>query len=167
MKLIARFKDYYYDKDKNMIVQFAVESGFYKEQAKLLEAKDYGIEVREVKPKRSILQNSYMWALIKEIAEAMGESDEMAIYCQALTKANVKYAYILAEPKVKLEDLRMNFRAVELVNKIDVNGKEANQYKVYIGSSNFTSEEMSKLIDVLLAMASEVGLEVEYWRSLF
>lgn len=165
MKLIGTFENYFFDKDKNMIVQFKIENGFYKEQAKLLESKDYGIEIREVKSKRSQLQNNYMWALIREIAEAIGESDEMNVYCQALTKANVKFAYILAEPKVKLDDLRMNFRAVQLVNKIEVNGKEANQYKVFIGSSRFSSEEMSRLIDSLLAMASELGLEVEFWRK--
>lgn len=165
MKLIGTFENYFFDKDKNMILQFKIENGFYQEQAKLLESKDYGIEIREVKSKRSLQQNNYMWALIREIAEAMGESDEMNVYCQALAKANVKFAYILTEPKVKLDDLRMNFRAVQLVNQIEVNGKEANQFKVFIGSSRFSSEEMSRLIDSLLAMASELGLEVEFWRK--
>ena len=165
MKLIAKFKDYYFDKDKNLIVQFAIENGFYKEQAKLLEQKDYGLEVRDVKSKRSIQQNNYMWALIREIAQAYGDSDEMDVYCHALTKANVKYTYILTDPKIKLDDLRSNFRAVQLISKVDVNGKEANQYKVFIGSSRFSTDEMSRLIDSLLEMASELDLEVEYWRK--
>ena len=164
MKLIAKFKDYFFDKEKNMVVQFVIENGFYKEQAKLLESKDYGLEVREVKSKRSIQQNNYMWALIREIAQAMGEADEMDVYCHALTKANIKYAYILTEPKVKLDDLRSNFRAAQLISKVNVNGKEANQYKVFIGSSRFSSEEMSRLIDSLLDMASEFDIEVDYWR---
>lgn len=166
MKLIGKFKDYYYDKDKNIIVQFEIRNVFYQEQAKLLEQKEYGIEIREVKNKRSVQQNNYMWALIREIAQAYGDSDEMDVYCHALTKANIKYTYILTDPKVKLDDLRMNFRAVQLVSKVDVNGKEANQYKVFIGSSRFSTDEMSRLIDALLEMASELDLEVEYWRSL-
>lgn len=165
MKLIAEFENYYMDKAKNLIVQFKIENGFYKEQVKLLEAKEYGLEVREIKSKRSIQQNNYMWALIREIAQAMGEADEMDIYCHALTKANIKYAYILTEPKVKIDDLRMNFRAVQLVSKVDVNGREANQYKVFIGSSKFSSDEMSRLIDSLLDMASELDIEVDYWRK--
>ena len=165
MKLIAKFENFYLDRDKNLVIQFKIENGFYKEQAKLLEQKEYGLDIRESKSKRSVQQNNYMWALIREIAQAMGEADEMDIYCHALTKANVKYTYILTEPKVKLDDLRMNFRAVQLVSKVDVNGREANQYKVFIGSSKFTSDEMSRLIDSLLDMASELDIEVDYWRK--
>lgn len=164
MKLIAQFNNYYLDKDQNLIIQFKVEEGFYIEQAKQLEQKDYGIEIREVKSRRSLQQNRLMWALIREIAQAMGVNDEMEIYCHALTKANIQYAYILTEPKVKIDDLRSNFRAVQLISKVDVNGREANQYKVFIGSSRFTSEEMSRLIDSLLDMASELDLEVDYWQ---
>lgn len=165
MKLIGTFNNYFFDKDRNMILQFQIDNPFYIQQAKLLEIKEYGLDISEVKSRRSLQQNRLMWALIREIGQAMGEQDEMQIYCQALAKANIQYAYILTEPKVKLEDLRMNFRAVQFVNKVNVNGKEANQYKVFIGSSKFSSEEMTRLIDCLLEMASEVGLEVEYWRE--
>lgn len=38
-------------------------------------------------------------------------------------------------------------------------------YKVFIGSSKMNVKEMNLLIDTVLDIATEVGIETDYWRE--
>ena len=62
--------------------------------------KDYVSEIKEVKSKRSLQQNKYMWALIHELShhENMNNT-EVEIYTLALEEANSKYIYLLGTPE--------------------------------------------------------------------
>ena len=124
------------------------------------------IEIKEVKSKRTIQQNRYMWLLLHEIDVAMNgrATDEMDAYIMCLERANAKFDYIGCLPEAE-QALRENFRAIKFIKKIDLNGKEGNMYKVFIGSSKMDVKEMNQLIDTILDVAEQLGIETSYWKE--
>jgi len=129
--------------------------------------KEYTLELREVKNKRTLQQNKYMWALIHEIAhhESINQ-DEVEIYSLALEEANAKYIYLLGTPEVQ-DELKKNFRAVRVVRPTVENGKEFIVYKCFIGTSKMDTKEMTKVVDIIVAWANELGIETseEYYSE--
>ena len=121
--------------------------------------KEYVFEIKEVKSKRTIQQNKYMWALIHEIAhhESMNQT-EVEIYSLALEEANAKYIYLLGTKDVE-DELRKNFRAVRVVRPTVENGKEFIVYKCFVGTSKMDTKEMTKVLDIIVAWAEELGIE--------
>lgn len=134
------------------------------ELAQLDTTKHYDIEIKEHKSKRSLEQNRMLWELLAQIDKAMnGTSDELEIYAMLLEKAGAKYDYIAALPETE-EALRKSFRAVKFIKKVVVNEKELNMYKVFFGSSQMNTAEMSKLLDSALDLATQLGIPTELER---
>ena len=127
--------------------------------------KEYVLELKEYKSKRTLQQNKYMWSLIHLIAnhESM-QMNEVEIYISALEEANAKYIYLLGVSEAENE-LRKNFRAVKVVRPTYENGKEFIVYKCFVGSSKLNTKEMKKLLDIIIAWAEELGIETneEYY----
>jgi len=129
--------------------------------------KEYTLELREVRNKRTIQQNKYMWALIHSIAHHESTNqDEVEIYSLALEEANAKYIYLLGTPEVE-DELKKNFRAVRVVRPTVENGKEFIVYKCFIGTSKMDTKEMKKVLDIIIAWAEELGIETseEYYSE--
>ena len=127
--------------------------------------KEYVIELKEPRTKRSIQQNKYMWALIHQIAghEDMNQ-DEVEVYTLALEEANAKFIYLLGTPEAE-DELKKNFRAVRVVRPTIENGKEFIVYKCFVGTSKMDTKEMTKVLDIIIAWAEELGIETneEYY----
>ena len=127
--------------------------------------KEYSLELKEVKSKRTLQQNKYMWALIHSIAhhESMNQN-EVEIYSLALEEANSKYIYLMGTPEAE-DELRKNFRAVRVVRPTVENGKEFIVYKCFIGTTKMDTKEMKKVLDIIIAWAEELGIETneEYY----
>ncbi len=123
--------------------------------------KEYSMEIKEVRSHRTLQQNKYMWALIHEIAhhESMNQS-EVEVYTLALEEANAKYIYLLGTPEVE-DELKKNFRAVRVVRPTIENGKEFIVYKCFIGTSKMDTKEMTKVVDIIIAWAEELGIETD------
>lgn len=125
---------------------------------------EFSIEFEETGKQRTLAQNRLMWRLIHEIAiEQSGRADKAAdeeVYHTALERANVKFDFIAVLPEAE-GMLRKNFRGVKMVQQM---GK-MNLYKVFLGSSEMNKKEMSELIETLLDMAVEVGLDRHYWKE--
>ena len=167
MKVIASKKDVLKDAEGNSILSLKISNFRHQEMIKELdESKDYSIEIKEVKNKRSLAQNRYMWALIREIdIKYHGRPyDDWSVYIMALERAGAKCDYIAALPEIE-EALKQNFRAIKRIKEIDLNGHDGYMYKVFIGSSKMDVKEMNLLIDTLLDMAEEVGIETSYYES--
>ena len=78
MKIIGNFKDLLQDSTGKGIVSFLVSNFSHKTQLSTLEKdKTYSIEIKEVKSKRSIEQNRYMWALLHEIDVAIKNGERL------------------------------------------------------------------------------------------
>ena len=134
------------------------------------ESKKYEINIKEYKHKRSLEQNSYMWALIGEIDKKLNggrPNEPINVYIQSLQRANAKYDFIYLIHEA-VEEMKKKFRAMEYIGNVNVNGVNLENWKVYYGSSTMNTKEMSHLIDCVLDYASEVGIEDidNYWQEI-
>lgn len=170
MKVIAKVKDILLDINGNGIVSLIVSNYRQIQDLKQLDSeKTYAVEIKEVKTKRSLEQNRLLWKLLGEIDMVIngGRSDDvMNIYTLALEKANAKYEYIGALPQAE-EMLKQNFRAIKFIKKIDLNGVEGNMYKCFIGSSKMDTKEMTLLIETVMDMAEQVGIDTDWYKEQF
>ena len=126
------------------------------EMLKLDMDKLYTIEICEPKSKRSIYQNKMLWQLIHAIAKETHQ-DDMEVYCACLERADALSDYIITAYDME-DELRKCFRGVRFVRKQEVNGKDCNIYKVYIGSSKMNTKEMTELLDITLQICGELGI---------
>ena len=118
--------------------------------------KRFVVEVKEPKSKRSVQQNKMLWKLVHYIAKEQGQ-DDMEVYCACLERADALSEYIITAYDME-DELRKCFRGVRFVRKQEVNGKDCNVYKVYIGSSKMDTKEMTELIDICLQICGELGI---------
>ena len=116
----------------------------------------YICELKEPRSKRSLEQNKLLWRLIHLIAKETGE-DDMDVYCACLERADALSDYIITAYDME-DELRKCFRGVRFMRKQEVNGKECNIYKVYLGSSKMTTKEMTELIDITQNICGELGI---------
>ena len=124
------------------------------------------VEINEAKSKRSIEQNRLLWKLLSEIDKAVNgwrSNDEWSFYIEALERCSAKFEYIACIEDAE-EMLKKVFRAVKFVKVYDAE-KRLNEYKCFYGSSKMNKQEMTMLIETVLDMAIEAGLETEYWRE--
>lgn len=124
----------------------------------------YRLQLSEVKSKRTIEQNKFLWAVIHEIAIAQSgdkatADDDWDVYLQALEKADAKVDYIACLPEA-YEEVRRQFRATKIMNEFEHKGKTFYQVKVIYGSHHLKTDEMSKLIDTLLDIAAQEGIVI-------
>ena len=123
------------------------------ELLKLDRDKVYTMEVKEPKNKRTLQQNAYMWKLINEIAKVQYQ-DEMEVYCQVLEEANAKYTWLKGLKETK-EELLQVFRAVK-ITRYDEDGFAI--FKCFYGSSKMNTKEMSELLEIVIAWATNLGI---------
>lgn len=168
MKIIGTLRDTFRTNDGGVLT-LNIPNYRHIEMLKELQAdKLYSIEIKEAKSKRSLQQNAYLWALLSEIDKTVnGErsNDEWSIYIEALERAGAKCEYIGALPETEAL-LKENFRAIKKIKEIDLNGKLGYMFKVFIGSSKMDTKEMGTLIDTVLDMAEEIGIDTDYWSEI-
>lgn len=131
--------------------------------------KDYRIELDVVKSKRSLEQNNLMWKLIHDISVKINgtlanDNDDWDIYLMAIERAGAKYEYYACLPEGEAL-LKEKFRAVKFMNSFEHNGKTFNSYKVFYGSSKFNTSEMTKLINNVMDIAHECGVDTTYYEG--
>lgn len=118
--------------------------------------KDYKLELKEVKRDRTLQQNKYLWALIREVG-IKTDTDDDTVYKNALVDAQVKYEYLYATREA-INSLRGMFRVIEEKEAIDATHY---QYKCYYGSSKLTTEEFARLLEVILLWCTELGIPTD------
>lgn len=123
---------------------------------KLDKDKYYICEIKTPKSVRSIEQNKLLWKLINAIAKET-KQDDMEVYCAALEKANALSDYIITATEME-DALRKTFRGVRFIRTQEVNGKESNIYKVYLGSSKMNTKEMTELLNIVIQICAELGI---------
>ncbi len=150
------------DENGDTEITFKIHNYRDKEVIKELEKdKPYKIGLTIAKSQRTLEQNALMWELIHEINIARGTeraNDDWDIYIEALQRAGAKSEYVATLPEAE-NLLKKQFRAIQKTNSFEYNGRKFNSYRVFIGSSQMDTKEMKKLLDTVLDMASEVGVE--------
>ena len=126
------------------------------------QSKEYLMEVKEPKSKRSLEQNKLLWSLIHRIAKETYQSDD-DVYCAVLERADALSDYVITAMDMQ-DTLRKSFRGVKFIRMQEVNGKECFVYKVYIGSSKMNTAEMNELIEITMQVCGELGIDTrEEW----
>lgn len=125
---------------------------------------DYKIEVTEIKSKRSLQQNKYLWVLINKIAKAQ-QMDDLEIYTQLIEMSNIESVFFEGLAKTK-QILQEQFRVVkEVETRTSPKGIETVLFKCYFGTSHFSTEEMSTFIDRTLDYAVNCGIDVTEYQD--
>lgn len=111
-------------------------------------------EIKEHKEKRSLSQNAYAWKLITEIGNKMRLSKE-EVYLQMLED----YGQSMLIPVEKDKKPHGFFKYYKFVKTVMINNKEADYYKVFKGSSDFDTKEMSIFIDGIIQECKQLDIE--------
>lgn len=117
----------------------------------------YDIKVSKHREKRSLNANSYAWKLITLIADKMRLSKE-EVYIQMLRDYGVSQMLPFEVGKTP----KGWFKYYDYVTKSKLNGKDAEWYKVYRGSSSYNTLEMSIFIDGIVQEAENLGIPTIY-----
>lgn len=118
--------------------------------------KNLDIEIKQHREKRSINANNLLWQCIGKIAKALN-TDKMEIYLKLL-KSYGKFTYICVKPEA-VEAVRKQWRDIEVLGSVTINGKEAIQLLCYFGSSTYNTAEMSHLLEGTISEMSQMDLE--------
>lgn len=116
--------------------------------------KDKKFEIKEKRKKRTLSQNSYAWELITQIGNVIGKSKE-EVYFEML-KA---YGQVSEISMLSSIDPRGYFKYYELVSKRLFNNKEFSIYRIYKGSSEFDTKEMTMFIDGIVQECNQLEIE--------
>lgn len=111
-------------------------------------------EITEYHEKRSLSANAYAWVLINKIADALRKSKEEVYFQMLKDYGQSEFVSVLSEI-----DVSGYFKYYEEYGKGHVEGREFTHYKVYKGSSEFDSKEMSILIDGIVQEAKALDIE--------
>lgn len=126
------------------------------------QTKEYLMEVKEPRSKRSLEQNKLLWLLIHKVAKETYNTDN-DVYCAVLERADALSDYVITAVDMA-DDLRKSFRGVKFIRMQEVNGKDCFVYKVYIGSSKMNTAEMNELIEITMQVCSELNIDTrEEW----
>lgn len=112
------------------------------------------IEIKKHREKRSLNANNYMWSLINEMANVL-KANKDEIYLLMLKR------YGQSEVVSVLSHINIGgyFKYYDIAGTTVLNGKDFTHYKVYKGSSEYDTAEMSVLIDGVVSECKELGIE--------
>ena len=116
--------------------------------------KDELYEIKEYKEKRSLSQNAYCWKLIMLIANTVRKSKE-EVYMQML-KDYGQHEVVSILSSISPEGY---FKYYEKIGTGSIKNKEFTHYKIYKGSSEYETKEMSIFIDGVVQEAQQLGIQ--------
>ena len=128
--------------------------GFVNEIGEVDKDIDYEIKIGVKRKKRSLNANSYAWHLISEIANVL-RADKDELYLMMLRR------YGQSEIVSVREDVNVSgyFKYYDVFGTGKIKGKKFTHYKIYKGTSEYNSKEMSVFIDGLVSEARELNIE--------
>ena len=132
--------------------------------------RDKVFSISEYRKKRSLDANRYAWVLINEIANVLRTSKDEIYQTMLKRYGQSDMVSVIAEVNVA-----PYFKYYEEIGEADLQGKHFKHYRVFKGSSEYDSREMSILIDGIISEAKELGINTmtpaevaklkEMWRN--
>lgn len=116
--------------------------------------KDKKLEIKIYRPKRGLKANAYYWELLTELANVLRMSKEEMHFNLLQRYGQPQMVSVLADI-----DVKGYFRYYVEAGESILNGKTFKHYKVYKGSSEMNSREMSILIHGLVEECQTQGIE--------
>lgn len=112
-------------------------------------------QIERKKKKRSTDANALCWKLCTEIANVL-RTDKESVYLEMLKR----YGQSDIVSVVSTVNVKGYFKYYDEFGRGTVNRKEFTHYKVYKGSSEYDTREMSILLDGILDEAKALDIEV-------
>lgn len=114
------------------------------------------IEIKQYRERRSLNANAYAWSLIGQIADIVRAGKD-EIYLQCLKRyGQSELVSVLSHVPIG------NYvKYYEEAGESKLNGKDFTHYRVYKGSSEFDTREMSIFIDGVVSEAKDLGIQTE------
>lgn len=115
---------------------------------------EYDVEIKKHRNKRSLNANALCWKCINSIAEILETSNE-EIYLEMLERYGVQ-KYIVVRPET-VESIKGFFRAVHEMGSVYVGDKRGVQLRCVVGSSQYDTAQMARLLDGIISECKEIG----------
>ena len=122
----------------------------------LHEVEKLSFKIDRYREKRSLNANNYAWKLLTEIANVIRSSKE-EVYLEMLKRYG-QSEIISVLSHIPIKDY---VKYCEEAGESKLNGKLFKHYKVYKGSSEFDTREMSIFLDGIVSDAQEMGIQTE------
>lgn len=116
----------------------------------------YDVKIDKHREKRSLNANAYLWKLVTEIGNILNKSKEEVYLQMLIDYGQSEMVSILSEIEVK-----GYFKYYKLAGTSILNGKEFNHYKIYKGSSEYDTKEMSILLNGVVQEAKNLGVKTK------
>jgi hypothetical protein len=114
------------------------------------------IEVKPYRERRSLNANAYAWKLIGEIADVVRAGKDEVYLMMLKRYGQSELISVLSHVPIG------NYvKYYEEAGESKLNGKLFTHYRVYKGSSEFDTREMSILIDGVVSEAKNLGIQTE------
>ena len=111
--------------------------------------KQYDVEIKLHRDKRSLNANSYLWKLCSEIASTIN-SDKDSVYLLMLKRYGISDLVPISN-QVPIDDY---IKYYDIESKTD----KYTWYKIYKGSSKYDTKEMSVLLNGIVSECKEMGI---------
>lgn len=123
--------------------------------------KDYEIIIRPKRKKRSLDANAYFWVLVGKLGEKLRKSDT-EIYRNLVRDNGVFQIVPIREDILDRWAAEWSSKGTGCITEDIGECKKFKGYhnvKCYFGSSTYNTEEMSRLIDAVIAECKDQGIE--------
>lgn len=149
------------------LVTFAMDDQARDMVDELRGAEKLTLKVGKFKKKRSLDANAYCWTLIGKIAEKTGvpKSD---VYRQAIREIGGNYEIVCVKEEAA-DSLRkgwehngLGWQTDTMLSKLD----GCTNVVLYYGSSTYDTEQMTRLIDSIIADCKELGIETKPYEEI-
>ncbi len=133
------------------------ERGDFEQIVDDLKDKDkLSIELKQYRQRRSLNANAYAWLLIGQIADILrAGKDEIYLKCLKRYGQSELISVLSHVP------IGNYVKYYEEAGESKLNGKDFTHYRVYKGSSEFDSREMSIFVDGVCSEAKTLGIQTE------
>lgn len=118
-------------------------------------AKPFVADVKQYREKRSLDANAYAWALIGKIANVL-RANKDDVYLEMLKSYG--QTGVVKIPDNMRDNVLRSIKYWEPHEKLPPEEK-AQYYRVWVGSSQYDTEEMSIFIDGIISECKELGIE--------
>lgn len=116
----------------------------------------YDVKIDKHREKRSLNANAYLWKLVTEIGNVLNKSKEEVYLQMLIDYGQSETVSILSEI-----DVKGYFKYYKLAGTSILNDKEFNHYKIYKGSSEYDTKEMSILLEGVVQEAKNLGIKTK------
>lgn len=125
---------------------------------KFADGKKYVAELKEFRQKRSLDANAYLWVLLDKIAQVIRSTKE-EVYLDYIKQYGVYRDFELSDDEAKTFRVAWSMLGTGWPTELVDYAEDKVIIRAYYGSSQYSTRQMSRLIDMVVEDAKELGIE--------